>query len=301
MIGRRQLIGGAAVLAAGLAFAPLSAQARYGLGRIRDTLGPGARLGVAAYNHVTRRLTGLDVDSRYAMCSTFKLPLAAAILARAQRERGSLSRRIRFGAADLLEHAPVVRARLAQGSLTLRELCAAAVIQSDNSAANLLLSDLGGPAALNAFVRACGDETFRLDRYEPDLNANEPGDARDTTCPAAMARLIDTLLFGNVLASPSNAMLIRWLERSIPGRDRLAAGLPRHWWIGHKTGTGSNGANNDVGYLGSPNGPAIAVASFISGGTASDAARAAAHAATARLIVAESGYDAGAYPGQPWP
>ena len=37
--------------------------------------------------------------------------------------------------------------------MTIRELCRAAVTQSDNAAANVLLDGIGGPSALTAFFR----------------------------------------------------------------------------------------------------------------------------------------------------
>ena len=68
----------------------------------------------------------------------------------------------------------------------MEELARAAVVVSDNTAANLLLARLGGPPGLTQFVRSLGDATTRLDRNEPDLNVNDPGDDRDTTSPRAM-------------------------------------------------------------------------------------------------------------------
>jgi len=65
---------------------------------------------------------------------------------------------------------------------------AAAIEHSDNTAANLLLRTVGGPAAVTAYLRALGDPVTRLDRNEPALNEAKPGDVRDTTTPSALAR-----------------------------------------------------------------------------------------------------------------
>ncbi len=70
--------------------------------------------------------------------------------------------------------------------MTVRELCSAAITMSDNTAANLFLTTIGGPKELTAFAQH-GDRVTRLDRWEPELNEAIPNDERDTTMPAAMA------------------------------------------------------------------------------------------------------------------
>ena len=52
------------------------------------------------------------------------------------------------------------------------------------------------------------------------------------------------------------------------GLDRLRAGLPAGWRVGDKTGTGANGAANDVAIAWPPGRPPILIACYQSGGTA---------------------------------
>ena len=140
----------------------------------------------------------------------------------------------------------MIEANLERGRLPVERLCAAIVTVSDNSAANLLLARIGGPAGFTRFFRRCGDTVTRLDRMEPELNSNLPGDPRDTTTPGAMVGLMRGLLLGDVLAAPSRARLIGWMEGATTGLERLRAGLPSGWRVGDKTGNGANGAANDV-------------------------------------------------------
>jgi beta-lactamase class A len=254
--------------------------------RIEARLGRGGRLGVAALDTASGRRLARRENERFALCSTFKLPLVAAILAEVDRGRRSLSDEIAFGAADLLDYAPVVRANLARGRLTVEELCAAAIEVSDNSAANLLLRPLGGPAALNRFFRRCGDRVSRLDRPEEGLGSNVPGDPRDTTSPAAMLGSMRRILLGDVLRADSRARLIDWMDRVTTGMHRLSAGFPDDWRIGHKTGTGANGAANDIAIAWPPGRQPILLASYLTGGTADGAARDAVHAEVARTVAA---------------
>ena len=284
MIDRRTFLAGALLAAGCRGGGRESAQAQGSFELLRAELGQRARLGVAALDIGSGRTIGFDADSRYAMCSTFKLPLVAAILDEVEKGALSLADEIEFGAADLLDYAPVVRAHRRRGRLAVERLCAAIIEVSDNSAANLLLRRIGGPRGLTAFIRRCGDTVTRLDRLEPELNTNLPGDPRDTTTPAAMLGLMRTLLLGDLLIPASRRRLAGWMERSTTGRRRLRAGLPPGWRAGDKTGTGANGASNDIAFVRPPGRPPILIASYLSAREVDDAARDRAHANVARIV-----------------
>lgn len=226
-------------------------------------------------------------DDRFAMCSTFKAPLAACVLQRI--DRGELARdaRLPLREEDLLDHAPVARARLAEGSLPVEDLCAAVIEVSDNTAANLLLAQVGGPTGFTAFLRGLGDAVTRLDRDEPSLNTNLAGDPRDTTSPRAMAATMRAIALGDgVLSAASRERLVGWMIASRTGLSRLRAGLPERWRIGDKTGTGERGAANDVAIAWPPDGAPIVIACFVDAAPASPDARNAAHAEVGRMVAA---------------
>ncbi|MCH4892985.1 class A beta-lactamase [Sphingomonas sp. SFZ2018-12] len=230
----------------------LHAQARDMLGDITAEIG--GRLGVSVFDTGRGWRLGIDPDTRYPLCSTFKLPLAAAILARADMSQLPLNRMIRYSEADLLDYAPAVRAKLAAGQMSVLELCEAAVVLSDNSAANLLLPQIGGPAGLTRFFRAHGDRLSRLDRDEPTLNIFRREDPRDTTTPLAMTMLMERLLIGEALQPVSRGRLIEWMVASQTGAKRLRAGLPKGWRTGDKTGTSGAGQYNDIAITWPPGG-----------------------------------------------
>ncbi len=249
----------------------------------------GGRLGLAVLDTGTGRSLEYRGAERFPLCSTFKVLLAGAILARVDQGRERLDRRIPFGAADLLDHAPVARARLAEGNLTVGELCEAAVVTSDNTAANLLLRRLGGPGAITAFARSLGDPDTRLDRYEPDLNEARPGDPRDTSTPRAMVGALGALLLGPTLKPVSRQRLEGWMIAATTGLNKLRAGLPPTWRAGDKTGSGARGTMNDVAILRPPGRAPILVAAFLTGSKASWTDREAAFAEIGRLLVEEIG------------
>lgn len=249
----------------------------------------GGRVGVFAVDTGTDRQFAHRADELFAMCSTFKWVLAAAVLVGVDRAQLSLEERVPYGAADLLEYAPVARAHVDEGSLPVEALARAIVTVSDNTAANLLLPKVGGPAGLTRFARTMGDPVTRLDRTEPSLNSNEPGDRRDTTSPRAMVGLMRRLLCRDALSNGSRGRLLSWLRDCETGKDRLRAGFPASWIVGDKTGTGARGATNDVAIAMRPDRAPVLVAAYMSEGGAGPAALQAAHAEVARLVAREFG------------
>ena len=213
-------------------------------------------------------------DERFAMCSVFKWVLAAAILAQVDAGKLSLAQTVPYTKADLLEWAPVTEKHVADGHLTVGDLCGAAVSQSDNTAANLLLPLIGGPAGLTAFVRGLGDKVTRFDRTEPELNTNIAGDPRDTTTPEAMTQLLQTVYTGTALKPASLEQLKIWMVATTTGAKRIRASVLAGWIAGDKTGTG-NGEVNDVAVIWPPQadsktrGP-IFLTIFTTGGTLDD-------------------------------
>lgn len=244
----------------------------------------GGRVGVMALDTMSGETLEHRADERFAMCSTFKWILAAAVLERVDRGELRPGQKLRFDAEDLLDYAPVAREHVDKGSLTIDELCAAAVSISDNTAANLLLEQIGGPSGLTEFLRQHGDTVTRLDRNEPTLNTNLPGDPRDTTTPRAMVGTMNSLLVGDVLSAGSRKRLLRWLKDAATGLARLRAGLPPDWIAGDKTGTGVNGAANDVAIAWPPGRAPILIASYLSESGAAPDALNGAHVAIAAAV-----------------
>lgn len=245
----------------------------------------GGRMGVFALDTGTGRTITHRADERFAMCSTFKAALAAAVLAGNDRGEIALDQWIPYTDQDLLEYAPVTRAHVSEGGLIVDSLLAAAVEWSDNTAANLLLDRIGGPAGLTRFIRSVGDSVTRLDRTEPGLNSNLPADPRDTTTPRAMVELLRPILSGHVLSPANRDRLLEWMRACPTGTRRLRSGLPADWTAGDKTGTGARGACNDVAIVWPPGRAPILVACYLSDGEADAAKQNAAHAAVARWIV----------------
>jgi beta-lactamase class A len=241
------------------------------------------RLGVSILDTHSGFAAGYRENERFPMCSTFKALAAAAVLARVDQQLDDLSRRIVFSREDLVPYSPETGKHTGGKGMTLSGLCEAAVTLSDNTAGNLLLASIGGPAGLTAFARRLGDTVTRLDRNEPTLNEALPGDPRDTTSPAAMRATLRTLSLGNRLSPSSRDRWLAWLEANQTGGERIRAGLPKGWRVGDKTGTGERGTTNDIAIVWPPGRGPIIVTAYLTAATAAAAQRNAALAEVGRL------------------
>jgi len=224
----------------------------------------GGRLGVVVFDTGTGSRFEHRPKERFTLCSTFKVLLVGQALSWVDAGKLRLDERLSFTEKDLQSHAPVCRARVKEGALSVADLCAAALQVSDNTAANLLLRRMGGPAALTTWLRSIGDSTTRLDRYEPELNLMAPGDLRDTSTPAAMGATLQLLLTGRALTSTSQHLLMTWMADASTGLKRLRAGLPTDWKVLDKTGGGyENNPFNDIAMATPPGRSPIFITAYL--------------------------------------
>jgi beta-lactamase class A len=277
------LYGLAAALAAPGARAADASSAAMRVAKIEAVAG--GRLGVAVVDAAGEVRLSHRADERFPMCSTFKALAAATALHRVDAGQDKLDRMLSYGPTDLLEYAPIAKARVGDGAMSLADVCAAAIQWSDNTATNLLLEAIGGPPAVTAFARSLGDSVTRLDRDEPTLNSAIPGDPRDTTSAAAMAADLRALILGEVLSEASRRQLEAWMAGDKVADKRLRAGLPADWRIADKTGAGDHGVANTIAILRPPSRPPLFVAVYFAESDRSPDERNAVHRDVAKVIV----------------
>lgn len=128
-------------------------------------------------------------------------------------------------------------------TISVDELCFAALDTSDNTATNILIDRFGGPGEVTALLRNIGDEVTRLDRSEPEVNTYEPGDPRDTTTPETMTATLQSLLVGEVLESRSREQLAAWMTPGGVTGALFRAHAPSEWQVADKSGSGDFNRN----------------------------------------------------------
>jgi beta-lactamase class A len=294
MIARRDILIGFGAAVAGGALTPQIVRA---LGRDPGKRGEalsdamkrieteaGGRLGVALLDTESEYRFAWRGGERFAMCSTFKFLLTAAVLKRVDQGQERLDRALPVSKADYVPNSPTVEKHFG-GTLSIAALCEATITLSDNAAANLLLPLVGGPAGFTAYLRSVGDRITRLDRIEPLMSENKPGDPRDTTTPEAMLHSLNAVVLGNALQPASRTRLTQWLVENKTGGTRIRAGIPAGWRVGDKTGTSGNGLVGDVAILWPPRRKPLLLTTYFEGGSADNAARHKTLADAARAVV----------------
>lgn len=222
----------------------------------------GGHIGVAVYDTGSQSLWQHDGDSRFPLMSTFKTLACAKLLADAEQGRSSLNSTVVIEQKDLVTYSPVTEKHLNQ-PFSLQQACSTTLATSDNTAANIVLEGIGGPAAFTKFMRSVGDEVTRLDRIEPFLNEAAKGDPRDTTTPVAMVKSLDRLLYGDALSVSSKQQLTQWMKNNRVSDSLLRSVLPAGWQIADKSGAGGHGSRAIVGSVWRENRAPILVSIYI--------------------------------------
>ncbi|MBI0293859.1 class A beta-lactamase [Streptomyces sp. PRKS01-29] len=217
-----------------------------------------AHLGVYALDTGTGHEVAYRDGERFAFASTFKALAAGAVLRK--YKLSGLDRVIRYAKDDLVDNSPVTEKHVDTG-MSLGALCDAAVRYSDNTAANLLFDQLGGPKGLDATLEELGDDVIRMERPEPELSRWVPGETHDTSTPRAMAKDLRAFVLGDVLGKGERAQLTKWLRTNTTGDELIRAGMPKGWRVGDKTGSGSYyGARNDIAVVWRPDAAPLVMA-----------------------------------------
>lgn len=285
------------------------------------------QIGVGVANLKTGKTWFYRGEQRFPMQSTFKFPLAATVFDAVDHGKLKLEKRIRVTKSMLSVPVSTVNERVLRNGtteFTVEELVRLAVSTSDNTAADLLAEQIGGPEAETRFLRVHGIRDIRIDRMEKQIQPDSVGldgfhpafvtergihaaldrvppkkskaamaayldDPRDTATPKDVIQLLVAFDKGQLLSKSSTARLRQIMIETTTGAARLKAGLPMGTVLAHKTGTGRSvqgvcGAVNDLGIASLPDGRRFAIMVFLKGTSGTMEQREGAIAKIARLI-----------------
>ncbi|MGE6375805.1 class A beta-lactamase [Peribacillus muralis] len=216
-----------------------------------------AKLGIFALDTGTNQTVTYYPDERFAYASTHKALAVGALLQ--QKSIKDLDQRITYTSEDLVNYNPITEKHVDTG-MTLKELSDASIRYSDNTAGNLILKQLGGPAGFKKALKEMGDDVTSPERIEPDLNEVNPGETHDTSTPRALASSLQAFTLGDALPKEKREILIDWMKRNTTGDALIRAGVPKDWEVADKTGAGSYGTRNDIAIIWPPKGDPIVLA-----------------------------------------
>jgi beta-lactamase class A len=216
------------------------------------------------------------------MQSVFKAPLALAALHLIERGELSLDDPIRFRASDRIlprTYSPLQdQYPEAEVDIPLRRLLTLAVSLSDNVAADVVLRIAGGPAVVDAYIKAAGIGGFRLEDNEAGLNRDAAAQYRNWFEPAGAVQFLRLLNDHPPVTAEHAGLLLEWMRDTTRADRRIKGKLPAGTIVMHKPGTsgadhGLTAATNDIGLIALPDGRCLAIAIFVTDSTADEAAR----------------------------
>ena len=227
--------------------------------------GSRGRIGVYALDLTTGKEVGVLADQRFPMASTSKVAVAATYLAGVDAGKWTLSSEWRLP-------------RPGGAYLSAQEHLNLMISKSCNACTDALLDAVGGPRAVNEWMRKAGITEFELTRDIATL-VREDGrvdpavavDFRDSATPRAMGQLLAGIYQGKLLSNSSRAVLMDAMRATTTGKKRMRSALPASAGLAHKTGTLSRTAS-DIGIFHTADGRPIAVAIYVTGQSSSMAA-----------------------------
>ena len=252
--------------------------------------GEQGRIGVAAVDLSTGRTISVLGDQRFPMASTSKIAVAAAYLEGVEQGRWSLTSEFPLLIPERSARFSSDRAPVRKGNyLPAIELIELMITRSSNPATDALLKVVGGPDAVNDWVRRAGIREFELTRDIATLVRDDgefdPAsviDRRDSATPRAMLDLLVGLHQGRWLNATHRQVILGAMERTVTGKRRIRGLLPASLVVGNKTGS-LNNTSSDIGFIHTPDGRLIALSIYVTG-QGSRAAREARIAEIARAI-----------------
>jgi beta-lactamase class A len=227
-------------------------------------------------------------NTRYPMQSVYKLPIAIAVLQRVDAGALRFNEEIHVRKSDMVPgvHSPIREFSPNGTRLTIRELLRAAIVESDGTASDLLMT-WAPPAEVTRVVHKLGADSMTIATTERAMEADPMVQYRNWSTPVAAVQLLRALQGSRAISATSRALLLGWLGETTIGEKRIKGQLPAGTSVAHKTGTdatrkGLTRATNDIGVVTLPNGQHLAIAVFVKDSRATEAQREAVIARIAR-------------------
>lgn len=243
-------------------------------------------LGVSATHIESGRTVSVRGAEGFPMASSFKVPVAVQIMTLVEQGKLTLDKMITLTPADVHPGSGEINDIMFHPgvALSIENLMEMMLVVSDNSAADVLLREAGGPEAVTARMKELGLPGIRVDRPTALLIADWTGaknippesrwtldmwsklfnavpnsehmqarraemkDPRDTATPDDMTKLLARLRRHELLSRAGCDEILAILQRCQTGKTRIKGLLPAGTPVAHKTGS-LGGVVDDVGIV----------------------------------------------------
>jgi beta-lactamase class A len=244
-------------------------------------------------------------DETFPQQSVSKLWVALTVMQAVDDRRLSLDQSVVMGPEDRSVFYQPLASRIRSSrplTITIADLLRHALIESDNSANDKLISEVGGAGVVTRVIADKGLHGLAVGGTERDVQTRTaglewrpeygqtwifkqaraalPDDVRDQALatyltnppdgatPDGIVTALAALKRGELLSPASTDFMLQLMGEARTGQLRLRAAVAPGWSLAHKTGTGPDwrGASvgiNDVGLLTAPDGRTFAVAVMV--------------------------------------
>ena len=204
-------------------------------------------IGVYGMNTDNGKVYKHNADERSAFASTYKA-IASGILLN-NMPNGKLNKKIKINEQDIVAYSPVTEKYIGK-TMSLKSLVQASMLQSDNTANNKIINEIGGIEGFNNELKSLGDYISKPQRLEPDLNDYDPTKIADTTTPRAAATTLHKLLASKQMDKDNQALLKQVMIENETGDSLIKAGVPKEYTVGDKSGQAlTYGTRNDLAFI----------------------------------------------------
>lgn len=275
------------------------------LDRVAATVG--GTVGVGIRHIESGRELYLNRNEYFPMASVFKLPLAVQFLSLVDKGEIDLDKTVRLQASDLRAGSgKLVKSFGDPRQISLRELLEMMMIDSDNTATDILWKEAGGAQAVMARIDALRISGISVDRptglllpaaagfgpLQPGADLSVVGfeemvrkisrskraagvaaflrDGRDTATPEALVSLLLKVWRTEAVSPAGTTLLLDIMHRCETGKQRLKGDLPRGTKVAHKTGTLRPNVVNDAGIISLPGSAGHVIVAVLIKGSSQD-------------------------------
>jgi beta-lactamase class A len=238
-------------------------------------------VGVSVLGIENRDTLNYNGNARLVMQSVMKFPIALAVLHLVDKGKYQLDEQMKVSKRDMYTGTwSPMRDKYPDGAeLTLAQLLAYMVSQSDNNACDFLLKKLGGVEKVQKYLYSLDIKGINIAASELDMRKGWEVQYTDWCKPVEVVRLLDLFYQGKLLSKSNTDFLYKLMTETSTGPNRIKGMLPANAVTAHKTGTsatnddGLTAATNDVGIVTLPNGKHLAIAIFVCNSKADEATR----------------------------
>lgn len=205
------------------------------------------KVGIYGINTENGKVYEHNADERFAFASTYKAIASGILLNKVAPSE--LNKKVEINESEIVANSPVTEQYIGK-TMSLKALIKASMLQSDNTANNKIMQELGGVNGLKHELVQLGDDVSEPQRLEPELNYFDPNSKADTTTPRAAAQTLNSILTSNEMNESNLSLLKQTMIENKTGDTLIKAGMPNSYTVGDKSGQALTYATrNDLAFI----------------------------------------------------